>query len=143
MSQIKCNLSNYLKRRGITSYRLAKNIGVHNSVLTRLANGETDSISFDVAAKICTGLEIGIGDLFEIEGIQRKPIQDELLIAKESYIKELHNFQEERFKDVVTAIKKAQAEIATLSMVAIATQTAKAEIMILDMTELINTSASN
>ena len=143
MGKIKCNLSNYLKRRGITSYRLAKNIGVHNSVLTRLANGETDSISFDVAAKICTGLEIGIGDLFEIEGIQRKPIQDELLIAKESYIKELHSFQQESFKDLVAAIKKAQSEFATLSMVAIASQTAKAEIMLSDMTELINTSTSN
>lgn len=60
---IKCNLNEILKSKKITKYALAKNTGISAHAIKKLADNQTNSISFENLTKICTKLDISVGDL--------------------------------------------------------------------------------
>ncbi|RMC95185.1 XRE family transcriptional regulator [Clostridium autoethanogenum] len=60
---IKCNLNEILESKKITKYALAKNTGISAHAIKKLADNQTNSISFENLTKICTELDIPVGDL--------------------------------------------------------------------------------
>ncbi|QVK20732.1 helix-turn-helix domain-containing protein [Mycoplasmatota bacterium] len=64
---IKINLSNTLKKRGITSKELAKLIGITEANLSILRSGKAKAIRFETLNAICIALNCTITDVIEFE----------------------------------------------------------------------------
>lgn len=64
---MKIKLKEVLKNQDKTQYWLAKQTGITQKQLGRLANEKTTSISFDNLEKICKALNCKIEDILEIE----------------------------------------------------------------------------
>ncbi len=64
---IKVNLTELLKDREISMYRLAKDTQLAYTTLWKLDTGRAQRIGFDVLEKICLGLECSPGDLLSVE----------------------------------------------------------------------------
>lgn len=62
---IRFRLDKLLKRRGWTAYRLAKESGMHPSVLSKYVNNQVKEISLDTLDAICRTLGCKAGDLIE------------------------------------------------------------------------------
>ena len=60
------NIDNVLKDNNKTIYWLAKQIGMTYPNLTKLCNGKTESIRFDLLNKICNVLNCNIDDILII-----------------------------------------------------------------------------
>lgn len=59
-----------LKNQGKTRNWLSEETGIMYKALCKLCNGETSSISFDVAEKICSVLNCSISDILQPEHIE-------------------------------------------------------------------------
>lgn len=62
---IKCNLSKILGEKRIKVAELAREIDVHKNTIHRLYNETATRIDIEVIDKICSHLEIEVGELFE------------------------------------------------------------------------------
>lgn len=60
-----------LKKRGVSRYRLSKEINYSYQRLMKLANNETKSISFDILEAICIYLDCTPSDILIIEKDER------------------------------------------------------------------------
>lgn len=66
MSKVNVRLNEILADKDKTIYWLAKQTGITNNTLGRLAKNQTDRITFELIAKICDTLKIEISDLLEL-----------------------------------------------------------------------------
>jgi putative transcriptional regulator len=73
-AMIRVHISEVLKSRGVSMYRLAKDTGLAYTTLWKLQNGDSQGVSFDVLEKICTRLHCTPSDLFTVgaAGKERK-----------------------------------------------------------------------
>lgn len=62
---IRFRLDKLLEKRGWTAYRLAKESGIHPSVLSKYVNNEVRQISLDTLNALCEALTCRAGDLIE------------------------------------------------------------------------------
>ena len=62
---IKFRLDKLLEKRGWTAYRLAKESGIHPSVLSKYVNNQVREISLDTLNALCEALTCRAGDLIE------------------------------------------------------------------------------
>lgn len=62
---IKCNLSKILGEKRIKVAELAREIDVHKNTIHRLYNETATRIDIEVIDKVCTYLDIEVGELFE------------------------------------------------------------------------------
>lgn len=60
---MKVILSDTLKRKGISQYKLSKITGITAGNLNNLCNNKTSSIQFSVLDKICDALDCNISDI--------------------------------------------------------------------------------
>ena len=58
-------LDGLLEKRGWTAYRLAKESGIHPSVLSKYVNNQVREVSLDTLNKLCEALSCRAGDLIE------------------------------------------------------------------------------
>lgn len=66
------------EQRGITGYRLCKDVGIQPSILTDLKMGRKDEISAKTAGKIATYFDVSIGYVLgteEPQGKEKSPAQ--------------------------------------------------------------------
>ena len=54
-----------MAEKGITKYRLAKNMGVTYPTITRIYNGKIDSIHFSVLESLCEELDCTPNDIIK------------------------------------------------------------------------------
>jgi putative transcriptional regulator len=59
---IKFNLTDVLKKRGISKYRLSMDTKIAHTTIWKLETGRAQRIGFDVLEKICARLECEPGD---------------------------------------------------------------------------------
>ena len=62
---IRFRLDEVLEKRGWTAYRLAKESGIHPSVLSKYVNNQVREISLDTLDALCKSLACRAGDLIE------------------------------------------------------------------------------
>lgn len=62
---IQFRLDKLLEKRGWTAYRLAKESGIHPSVLSKYVNNQVREISLDTLDALCRTLACRAGDLIE------------------------------------------------------------------------------
>ncbi len=60
---IEIQLEQLLNERGMTAYALAKQAGLHQSVIAKFRHNEVKAVRLDVLEKICAALECEPGDL--------------------------------------------------------------------------------
>jgi putative transcriptional regulator len=72
---IKFDLTDALKKRGISKYRLSMDTKIAHTTIWKLETGRAQRIGFDVLEKICTRLECEPGDfLFVMPDVgEKKP----------------------------------------------------------------------
>ena len=58
-------LDKVLEKRGCTAYKLAKESGIHPSVLSKYVNNQVREISLDTLNALCEALKCRAGDLIE------------------------------------------------------------------------------
>lgn len=75
-----------LQEQNKSAYWLAKTTGISQNHVSKMCNGETSMIRFDVLEKICIALGCSISDLFETDNQQLKR-----LLIYNSKINELTN----------------------------------------------------
>ncbi len=63
---IRVNLTDLLKDRGVSMYRLAKDTQLAYTTLWKLDTGRAQRIGFDVLEKICVRLECTPGELLSV-----------------------------------------------------------------------------
>ncbi len=56
-------LSEFLTKRNLTAYALAKKTGLHQSVISKIRRNESQALRLDVLDKLCVALECQPGDL--------------------------------------------------------------------------------
>lgn len=64
---VRVKLQEVLIEKDKTIYWLAKQTGISNNALSKLAKNDTDRITFDTINKICKTLDIEIQDLLILE----------------------------------------------------------------------------
>jgi len=62
---IRFRLDELLKERGWSAYRLAKETGLHNSVIGKYRHNQALEARVDVLNRLCAALNCGIADLIE------------------------------------------------------------------------------
>jgi putative transcriptional regulator len=62
---IQLRLDKLLEKRKWTAYRLAKESGIHPSVLSKYVNNQVREISLDTLDALCKTLDCRAGDLIE------------------------------------------------------------------------------
>ena len=62
---IQFRLDKLLEKRGWTAYRLAKESGIHPSVLSKYVNNQVREISLETLNALCEALNCRAGDLIE------------------------------------------------------------------------------
>ncbi len=62
---IRFRLEMLLEKRGWTAYRLAKESGLHPSVLGKYVNNQVREISLDTLNTMCKALRCRVGELIE------------------------------------------------------------------------------
>lgn len=62
---IQFRLDKLLEKRGWTAYRLAKESGIHPSVISKYVNNQVREISLDTLDALCRTLACRAGDLIE------------------------------------------------------------------------------
>lgn len=62
---ISFRLDKLLEKRGWTAYRLAKESGIHPSVLSKYVNNQVREISLETLNALCEALGCHAGDLIE------------------------------------------------------------------------------
>lgn len=60
---IRIQLEQLLNERGMTAYALAKQAGLHQSVIAKFRHNEAKAMRLDVLEKICAALDCAPGDL--------------------------------------------------------------------------------
>ena len=60
---IEIQLERLLNDRGMTAYALAKQAGLHQSVIAKFRHNEAKAVRLDVLERICIALECEPGDL--------------------------------------------------------------------------------
>lgn len=80
-----------INSEGVTPYRVAVDIGVNPSVITRILNGETKNPNSDTLEKINNYLHANYNanDLNEITAIELRRLRNELLLTQEDFAKKL------------------------------------------------------
>lgn len=65
--KIKVKLDEFMKSNNISTYALAKATGMEFKVIQNLRGAKVKRMDFDVLAKICYTLEIGVDKILEYE----------------------------------------------------------------------------
>ena len=68
---IKFRLDELLEKRGWTAYQLAKESGIHPSVLSKYVNNQVKAVSLETLELICSTLGCRPGDLIDYVPDQR------------------------------------------------------------------------
>ena len=79
---IKLCLNEKIEEKGLTRYILAKSTGINYQTLTKLCNGESKAIPFDILNKLCFFFDCTPGDLLIYE-------PDPAAISPEEFMKEV------------------------------------------------------
>ena len=70
---IQFRLDKLLEKRGWTAYRLAKESGIHPSVISKYVNNQVREISLDTLDALCRTLRCRAGDLIEYVAESESP----------------------------------------------------------------------
>lgn len=65
--EVKINLAKYMDERGISQAELAKSIGERRATIHDMYHGKTKRIPIDILGKVCTLLNIEVGELLTLE----------------------------------------------------------------------------
>ena len=65
MSRIELRLRELRQAKGMTQVELAERTGIDQGALSRIENGKTRAMDFDVMARLCDALGCDPGDLIE------------------------------------------------------------------------------
>lgn len=65
--RIKVKLDDFMTKNDISTYALAKATGLEFKVIQNLRTVAVTRVEFDVLAKICFALEIGVDEIIEYE----------------------------------------------------------------------------
>ena len=99
-------------RKGITGYRLCKDIGVSPNLLTELRGGRRNGISAKTADKIANYFGVSVGYLLGTEETE-KPVPrtgDELSKEELDYIKWFREKATEREKELIRLIVQGEEQ---------------------------------
>lgn len=63
---VKCHLSRIMGERRLKIADVARDTGINRGTITRMYNETATRIELDVVETLCTYLQIGIADLYEL-----------------------------------------------------------------------------
>lgn len=108
MSKLYDNIASECAKRGITIYKLSKDIGIKNSVLSDLKNGRTKNLRSDTLEKISTYLGVSPAALLGIEEYMPEAELDEYrqLLVDRPEMKTLFHTAKRATKEQIEAIVK-------------------------------------
>ncbi len=71
MSHVEIRLRKLRHARRLTQVQLAERTGIDQGAISRIENGQTQAMDFDVMARLCDALKCEPGDLLVREGKKR------------------------------------------------------------------------
>ncbi len=72
MSRIELRLRELRQAKGLSQVQLAELTGIDQAAISRIENGHTQAMDFDVMARLCDALGCSPGDLLKRVGKHRK-----------------------------------------------------------------------
>ena len=73
MSNLYKSLESLCKKRGITAYRMCKDVGIQPSIMTDLKKGRRSSVKVETDQRIADYFEVSVAELLGNENVKKAP----------------------------------------------------------------------